>query len=76
MLDTALATDSVMIAKKFMADGLHPTCLSGIHLHNITNMSGPFLFGRENLRERVPIYDSQEAMRPFYRLEAHGSPEN
>lgn len=71
MFDTALATDFVMIAKKFMADGLHPTCLSGTHLHDITNMSGPFLFGREDLRERVPIYDSQEAMRPFYRLEAH-----
>ncbi|KAJ9222685.1 hypothetical protein DTO207G8_8024 [Paecilomyces variotii] len=35
-------------------------------------MFGPFLFGREDLRARVPIYDSQEAMRPFYRLEAHG----
>jgi hypothetical protein len=70
--DTALATDFVMIAKKFMADGLSPTCLSGTHLHDITNMTGPFLFGREDLRERVSIYDSQEAMRPFYRLETHG----
>jgi hypothetical protein len=68
--DTALATDFVMIAKKFMADGLNPTCLSGTHLYDITNMSGPFLFGREDLRERIPIYDSQEAMSPFYRLEA------
>lgn len=72
VLDTALATDFVMIAKNFMADGLHPTCLSGTHFHDITNMSGPFLFGREDLRERVPIYDSQEATRPFYRLETHG----
>ncbi|KAF5858872.1 hypothetical protein ETB97_003621 [Aspergillus alliaceus] len=72
VLDTALATDFVMVAKKFMTDGLNPTCLSGTHLYDITNMSGPFLFGREDLRERVPIYDSQEAMRPFYRLEAHG----
>ncbi|KAB8262541.1 hypothetical protein BDV32DRAFT_147463 [Aspergillus pseudonomiae] len=67
-----MATDFVMIAKKFMADGLYPTCLSGTHLYDITNIYGPFLFGREDLRERVPIYDSQEAMRPFYRLEAHG----
>lgn len=67
--DLALATDFVMIAKKFMADGLYPTCLSGTNLHDVTNMFGPFLFGREDLRERVPIYDSQEAMRPFYRLE-------
>ncbi|KKK22844.1 hypothetical protein P175DRAFT_0501544 [Aspergillus ochraceoroseus IBT 24754] len=72
VFDTALATDFVMIAKKFMADGVHPTCLSGTHLLDITNLSGPFLFGREDLRERVPIYDSQEAIRPFYRLEAHG----
>lgn len=72
VFDAALATDFVMIAKKFMADGLHPTCLSGTHLHDITNRSGPFLFGREDLRERVPIYDSQEATSPFYRLETHG----
>lgn len=68
----ALATDFAIIGKKFIADGLNPTCLSGTNLQDITNMFGPFLFGREDLRARVPIYDSQEAMRPFYRLEAHG----
>lgn len=70
--DTALATDFVMIAKKFMADGLDPTSISGTHLSDIVNMSGPLIFGRDDLRERVPIYDSQEATRPFYRLEDHG----
>ncbi|KAJ9216051.1 hypothetical protein DTO166G4_2295 [Paecilomyces variotii] len=70
--DMALATDFAIIGKKFIADGLNPTCLSGTNLQDITNMFGPFLFGREDLRARVPIYDSQEAMRPFYRLEAHG----
>lgn len=70
--DIALATDFVIIGKKFITDGLNPTCLSGTNLQDITNMFGPFLFGREDLRARVPIYDSQEAMRPFYRLEAHG----
>ncbi|CAG8183130.1 unnamed protein product [Penicillium nalgiovense] len=72
VFDIALATDFVMIAKKFISDGLHPTCLSGTYLYDITNMSGPFLFGREDLRERVPIYDSQEAIAPFYQLETHG----
>ncbi|KGO47995.1 hypothetical protein PEX1_062180 [Penicillium expansum] len=70
--DPALATDFVMIAKKFIADGLHPTCLSGTNLHDITIMSGPFLFGREDLRDRVQVYDTQEAITPFYRLEANG----
>jgi hypothetical protein len=40
--------DPVMVSKKFMADGLDPTCLSGTHLRLITDMSGPFLFGRQN----------------------------
>ncbi|KUM55788.1 hypothetical protein ACN42_g11449 [Penicillium freii] len=35
-------------------------------------MSGPFIFGRDDLRERVQVYDSQEAMTPFYQLEAYG----
>ncbi|KAJ9230278.1 hypothetical protein DTO169E5_8513 [Paecilomyces variotii] len=70
--DIALATDFVIIGKKFITDGLNPTCLSGTNLYDITNICGPFLFGREDLRARVPIYDSQEAMRPLYRLEAHG----
>ncbi|OJJ42434.1 hypothetical protein ASPZODRAFT_76708 [Penicilliopsis zonata CBS 506.65] len=70
--DTALATDFVMISKKFMEDGLQPTCLSARHLETITDMSGPFLFGREDLGRRVQIYDSQEARSPFYRLDTHG----
>ncbi|KAJ5282497.1 hypothetical protein N7505_000477 [Penicillium chrysogenum] len=72
VVDIALATDFVMIAKKFISDGLNPTCLSGTHLYDITHMSGPFLFGREDLRERVPIYDSQEATTPFYQLNTRG----
>lgn len=71
VFDAALATDFVMISKKFMADGLDPTCLSGTHLQDITNINGPFLFGREDLRQRVPIYDNEEAMTPFYQLERH-----
>ncbi|KAJ5607869.1 hypothetical protein N7537_004488 [Penicillium hordei] len=72
VLDPALATDFVMIAKKFIADGLHPTCLSGTNLFDITSTSGPFIFGRDDLRERIQVYDSDEATRPFYQLEAHG----
>ncbi|KAJ5143813.1 uncharacterized protein N7515_002600 [Penicillium bovifimosum] len=58
VFDTA-QRQTVAIAKKFMADELHPRCLSGTDLHDITNMAGPFLFGREDLRDRVRIYDSQ-----------------
>ncbi|KAJ5759793.1 hypothetical protein N7520_006949 [Penicillium odoratum] len=72
VLDVALATDFVMISKKFIADGLNPTCLSGTNIHDITSMVGPLLFGRDDLRQRVPIYESQEAVQPFYRLESHG----
>ncbi|KAJ5713577.1 uncharacterized protein N7483_010758 [Penicillium malachiteum] len=72
VFDLALATDFVMIAKKFMADGFHPTFLSGTDLHDITSMCGPFVFGRDDLRERVQIYDNQEARTPFYQLETGG----
>lgn len=35
-------------------------------------MFGPLLFGREDLRERTQIYDSEEALSPFYQLEVYG----
>jgi hypothetical protein len=38
VFDTALAVDFVMIAKNFIADELHSTCLSGTHLHDITDV--------------------------------------
>ena len=69
--DAALATNFVIIAKKLMADGLHPLCLSGIRLRDITNMSGPFLFGREDLRGEVQVYDGAEDTTPFYRVDTH-----
>lgn len=67
--DLALATDFVVISKKFKTDGLDPTCLSGRHLQNITNIFGPFIFGREDLRQRTQVYDNDEAFTPFYQLE-------
>ncbi|KAJ5622524.1 hypothetical protein N7528_005756 [Penicillium herquei] len=72
VFDLALATDFVMIAKKLMADGFHPTLLSGTDLRDITSMCGPFVFGRDDLRERVQIYDEEEARTPFYQLKTSG----
>ncbi|CAG8903701.1 unnamed protein product [Penicillium egyptiacum] len=72
IVDPYLATDFVMVSKKFMADGLDPTCLSGTHLRLITDMSGPFLFGRDDLRSLSQIYDSSEAANPFYRIAGPG----
>lgn len=69
VLYLALATDFVMISKKFVADGLNPACISSTNLQDITNVYGPFLFGREDLRDRIQIYDDEEAMTPFYQLE-------
>ena len=68
--DIALATDFVVISKKFISDGLNPTCLSGTDLADITNMSGPLLFGRDDMRTRTQVYDSDEARVPFYQLSA------
>ncbi|KAJ5983223.1 hypothetical protein N7481_005322 [Penicillium waksmanii] len=69
VLGLALATDFVMISKRFIADGLNPACISSTNLQDITNVYGPFLFGREDLRDRIQIYDDEEAMTPFYQLE-------
>ncbi|KAJ5229421.1 hypothetical protein N7489_010129 [Penicillium chrysogenum] len=72
ILDASLATDFVMVPKKFMADGLDPTCLSGTHLRLITDTTGPFLFGRDDLGPRSQIYDSSEAANPFYHIAGPG----
>lgn len=70
--DVALATDFVMISKKFNADGLNPTRLSGTDLADITNMSGPLVFGRDDMKVRIQVYDSNEAQNPFYQLSGSG----
>lgn len=66
--DLALATDFVAISKKFMADGLDHTCLSGTDLYITTLTYGPLLFGRDDLRKRTEVYNVTEATNPFYRL--------
>lgn len=70
--DMALATDFVMLAKKFKADGLDPTCLSAINILDTIEMSGPLLFGRDDLGRRIEIYTKEEAKRPFYRIIRQG----
>lgn len=70
ILDFPLATDFVVISKKFISDGLNPTCLLGIDLADVINMSGRLLFGRDDLRDRVQVYDHDEAQSPFYQLSA------
>lgn len=57
--DTALATDFVAISKKFKADGLEPTCLSGTDLFTTTSVHGPLYFGRDDLRGRTEVYNGK-----------------
>ncbi|ODM22966.1 hypothetical protein SI65_00555 [Aspergillus cristatus] len=71
--DVALATDFVKLYKKFTADGLNPTCLSGTNLADITYMSGPLKFGRDDIRTPIRVYDNTEAQTPFYQLSGAGS---
>lgn len=66
--DLALATDFVAISKKFIKDGLDPTCLSGVDLYITTNALGPFIFGRDDMRGRTEVYNVEEAVNPFYHL--------
>lgn len=52
-----------------MAAGLNPTCLSEVHLEDITNMKGPFLPVRDDRGHETQVYVNKvEAQTPFYQL--------
>lgn len=70
--DATLVTDLVTVSKKkkkSMAAGLNQTCLSEVHLEDITNMKGPFLSVRDDRGHETQVYDNKfEAQTPFYQL--------
>lgn len=67
-LDVALATDFVAISKKFIADGMRPTCMAGTHLRDVMAVIGfPLIFWREDFG-RKKVYDKPEAENSFYQL--------
>lgn len=67
--DFALATDFVAIAKKFMADGLQPTCLIGTDLRDVMGVVNfPLVFGREDLGGHRVVYTRAETLNPFYTM--------
>lgn len=68
IFDPALATNFVMLVKKFKADGHNPTCLSSINICSMVEMAGPLLFGRVDLGRHIEIYNWEEAKRPFYKI--------
>jgi hypothetical protein len=45
---------------------------SGMHLKFITTLYGPLLFGRDDMRERSEVYNSEEAQISFYILATEG----
>lgn len=64
--DIPLATDFVTIAKKLIANGLDPTCISGTDLRDVMELVNfPLVFGREDIG-CTQVYDKVEATTPFY----------
>ena len=69
--DVALATDFCAISKKFIRDGLAPTCLSGSDLSVTVNAYKTLRFGREDLGwQREDVYTRSEGAtaNQFYQL--------
>jgi hypothetical protein len=67
--DLALATDFCAISKKFINDGLHPTCLSGTDLFTV-NAFKTLEFGRDDLGRTTDIVYTREegaSSNQFYR---------
>jgi hypothetical protein len=59
---------TLLYFQEVYSGGLSPTCISETDLYTTASAYRPFLFGREDLRERTEIYDTAEAANPFYHL--------